>query len=155
VIETNWQPPKSPVGMLQESMWPDTWKILVACILHNQTRRKQVDKVYVELFDRYPTPQCMAEADPSDLSRILQPLGFQNRRGAGLVRFSQDYVSKQRSTPKELHGCGKYAEDCYRVFCLGDWRTVQPTDHKLNDYVDWLHRTDGGVLPDAKGVEHA
>jgi methyl-CpG-binding domain protein 4 len=138
-----WQPPRSPIGMLQEDMWPDVWKILVACILHNQTRRKQVDRVYVELFDLYPTPQRMAEADPADVSRILQPLGFQNRRGKGLVRFSQDFVSKEWKTPKELYGCGKYAEDCYRVFCLGDWRSVQPTDHKLNDYVDWLREQNG------------
>lgn len=140
---TNWQPPRSPIGMLQEDMWPDAWKILVACILHNQTRRKQVDRVYVELFDLYSTPQRMAAADPADVSRILQPLGFQNRRGKGLIRFSQDFLSKERKTPKELYGCRKYAEDCYRVFCQGDWRSVEPTDHKLNDYVDWLREQNG------------
>ena len=46
--------PQSPIGMLQEEMWPDVWKILVVSILHNQTSRKQVDKVYEDLFKKYP-----------------------------------------------------------------------------------------------------
>ncbi len=25
-----------------------------------------------------------------------------------------------------------------RVFCVGDWRDVQPNDHALNKYRDWL-----------------
>ena len=55
-MNSKWKPPKSPIGMLQEDLWPDVWKILVACILHNQTSRKQVDKVYPKLFKDYPNP---------------------------------------------------------------------------------------------------
>ncbi len=135
-----WKPPKSPIGMLQEDMWPDTWKILVACMLHNQTSRKQVDKVYKILFEKYPTPEVMQAADLDDLSKILKPLGFQNRRAKSLKRLSSEFITKDWKKASDLYGCGKYANDCYQVFCTGKWKEVKPTDHALNDYVDWLHK---------------
>ena len=133
-----WKPPKSPIGMLQEDMWPDVWKILVTCMLHNQTSRKQVDKVYKILFEAYPSPQKMQNADLDNLSRILKPLGFQNRRSAALKRFSSEFTDKDWKKASDLYGCGKYADDCYQVFCSGMWKEVNPTDHALNDYVTWL-----------------
>ncbi len=128
---------KSPIGMLQEEMWPDVWKILVVCILHNPTSRKQVDKVYQSLFSRYPTESHMASASPENLARILKPLGLYNRRSKSLIRFSKEYISNKWKLPSDLYGCGKYADDCYKVFCRFQWNDVEPTDHALNDYVDW------------------
>jgi len=132
------KPPKSPVGMLQEDMWPDVWKILVVCILHNQTSRKQVDKVYEKIFLKYPRPEAMADANPVDLAEILQPIGLYNRRSKSLIRFSREYLTSNWINPSDLHACGKYADDCYQVFCKFRWDDVNPSDHALNDYVDWV-----------------
>ena len=133
-----WKPPRSPVGMLQEDLWPNEWKILVACLLHNQTSRKQVDKVYEELFRKYPTADSMKDADVNDLQSLIKPLGMWKRRTETLRRFSREYLEKDWSNPKELYGCGKYAEDVWNVFCTGEWRSVKPTDHALNKYWNWL-----------------
>ena len=135
---SSWIPPKSPVGMLQEELWPDEWKILVACILHNLTSRKQVDKVYEHLFITYPDAQSMAHADIDKLKAIIQPLGMVNRRSKALMKFSQQYAQKRWNTPKELYGCGKYADDVWRVFIRGDWQSVEPNDHALNKYHNFL-----------------
>lgn len=133
--------PKSPIGMLQEEMWPDQWKILVVCMLHNQTSRKQVDKVYQELFSLYPDAEKMSNACNERVAQTLKPLGLQNRRSRSLIRFSKEYLVLDWKKPSELYGCGKYADDCYQVFCKFDWHGVSPTDHALNDYVDWARRT--------------
>ena len=133
-----WKPPRSPIGMLQEDLWPNEWKILVACLLHNQTSRKQVNKVYEELFRLYPTADSMKDADVNDLQSLIKPLGMWKRRTETLRRFSREYIEKEWSSPKELYGCGKYAEDAWRVFCVGDWKEVHPNDHALNKYRDWL-----------------
>ena len=130
--------------MLQEEMWPDVWKILVVCILHNQTSRKQVDRVYQEIFYNYPTEEHMASADPEKLAKILKPLGLYNRRSKSLIRFSREYVTNHWQTPSDLHGCGKYADDCYKVFCRFQWNDVEPTDHALNDYVKWARKKYAG-----------
>ena len=133
-----WKPPKSPIGLIQEDLWPNEWKVLVACLLHNQTSRKQVDKVYKELFRKYPPPASMKDADVIDLQNLIKPLGMWKRRTETLRRFSGEYLEKEWSTPKELYGCGKYAEDVWKVFCVGNWREVKPNDHALNKYKDWL-----------------
>jgi len=139
----DWVPPKSPVGMLQEDLWPDEWRILVACLLHNLTTRKQVDKVYQNLFQKYPSPEAMAQSNESELSEIIQSLGMQNKRAKTLKRFSQEYLEKPWKDVIELYGCGKYADDCHKIFCMGHWREVQPSDHALNRYHDWLGRSLG------------
>ena len=138
--DTGWCPPRSPIGMLQEDMWEDPWKVLVVCCLHNQTSRKQVDKVYQKLFEAAPTHQAMASINPEVLSEILKPLGFYNRRTKSLIKMSKQYGSGKWTTASDLYGCGKYADDCYKVFCTGEWESVNPTDHALNDYVDWLKK---------------
>ena len=133
-----WKPPKSPVGMLQEELWPDRWKILVACLLHNLTTRKQVDKVYQKLFQKYPTPELLKDANEMELQDIIRPLGMWRRRTKTLKKFSKEYLEKDWTNAIELYGCGKYADDCYKIFCLGVWQDVVPTDHALNRYHGWL-----------------
>ena len=128
---------KSPIRMLQEDMCEDPWKILVVCILHNQTSRRQVDKVYKNLFLKYPSPMSMANANSEELASLLKPLGLYNRRSRSLVKFSKEFLENDWDLPSELYGCGKYADDCFRVFCRFEWDKVEPTDHALNDYVKW------------------
>lgn len=36
--------------------------------------------------------------------------------------FLEEYLTKQWRYPVELHGIGKYGNDSYRIFCLGEWR---------------------------------
>jgi methyl-CpG-binding domain protein 4 len=140
-MNTKWKPPKSPIGMLQEDLWPDVWKILVACILHNQTSRKQVDKVYPNLFKLYPNATVMASADVETLADLLRPLGLYNRRARSLKRFSSEYSDMNWKAPSELFACGKYADDCFNVFCSGDWKNVNTDDGSLKRYVAWLRET--------------
>ena len=36
-VDHSWQPPVSPYGLIQESLWRVPWKLLVACMLLNRT----------------------------------------------------------------------------------------------------------------------
>lgn len=54
------------------------------------------------------------------------------------VLFSADFLSKKWKYPIELFGIGKYGNDSYRLFCVNEWRTVQPDDILLSKYKDWL-----------------
>ncbi len=133
-----WTPPKSPHFLIQESLWPDEWRILVSCLLLNLTSRKQVDKIIDKLFHMYPGPCSMANAKDDDLRDIIKSLGLANKRVKTLKRFSLEYMTKKWKTPKDLFGCGKYADDAWRIFCRGDWKDVEPKDHALNKYHDWM-----------------
>ncbi len=139
-----WQPPKSPYNLLQESLWPNEWRVLVSCLLLNLTTRKQVEKVIDDLFLKYPEPESMAQANEGELKDIIRTLGLANKRVKTLKRFSQEYLTKSWKMPIELYGCGKYANDAWRIFFRGDWKAVEPNDHALNDYHGWLKSANEG-----------
>ena len=133
-----WHPPKSPYNLLQESLWPNEWRILMSCLMLNQTTRKQVEKIIWEFFDKWPDPESFLQADLDTVSSVVRSLGFYNRRPKTMKRFTEEYINGQWTEPIELYGIGKYANDAWRVFCRGDWRSVEPQDHALNDYHGWL-----------------
>ncbi|XP_078270455.1 methyl-CpG-binding domain protein 4 isoform X2 [Rhinoraja longicauda] len=83
-----WTPPRSPFKLIQETLFHDPWKLLVATIFLNKT--------------------------------------------------TDQFLTKQWRYPIELHGIGKYGNDSYRIFCVKEWKEVQPQDHKLNKYWQWL-----------------
>ena len=134
----SWKPPTSPHGLLQENYWPDQWKILVCCLLLNQTSRKQVDPMIDEFFVRYPDPKSIMGANEESLRQLLRPLGMYNRRVNTLKKFSEGFSAGEWTTAADLYGCGKYADDAWRIFCKGDWQDVVPNDHALNEYHGWL-----------------
>ena len=52
--------------------------------------------------------------------------------------FTEEYLYKAWKYPIELHGIGKYGNDSYRIFCVNEWKHVQPKDTKLTLYHNWL-----------------
>lgn len=134
----NWSPPRSPHQLIQEDLWPDEWRILVACLMLNLTSRKQVDGVIDEFFRRWPVPEALVDADEFELSTLIKPLGMWRKRTKTLLRFTKEYLAGDWKEAKELYGCGKYANDAWHIFCKGNWQQVEPNDHALNNYHDFL-----------------
>ncbi|XP_068585750.1 methyl-CpG-binding domain protein 4 [Cebidichthys violaceus] len=133
-----WTPPRSPYNLVQETLFHDPWRLLVATIFLNKTSGKMAIPVLWQFFERYPSAEVTREADWKPLSDLMKPLGLYELRAKTLVRFSDEYLSKQWRYPIELHGIGKYGNDSYRIFCVGEWREVKPEDHMLNKYHAWL-----------------
>ena len=109
-----WSPPRSPFGLLEEILWADEWKMLVACMMLNCTTRVQVDRVLWRLFSTAPSATAAvalgrgdAEALTDDrrdadgfsvagaavLETILAPLGLHRKRARAFVRLSEDYLN--------------------------------------------------------------
>lgn len=63
----------------------------------------------------------MTSADEEELARRIRGLGIYRKRAKALREFSRVYLdeSVEWSTPAELKYFGKYADDSYRMFCLG------------------------------------
>ena len=123
-------------------MWPDEWKILVACILLNQTTRKQVDKILGTLFEKWPTPKDLMNAIELDVVEVIRPCGFSYRRARHLILMSEAYVSGKYKTVSDLPGIGEYGSSSHRIFCEGlVLDTVQ--DHALKDYIGWRRKQNG------------
>lgn len=141
-----WTPPRSPFNLVQETLFHDPWKLLVATIFLNKTSGKMAIPVLWQFFEHYPSAEVTRQADWKPISELLKPLGLYELRAKTIIRFSDEYLTKQWNYPIELHGIGKYGNDSYRIFCVGEWREVTPTDHMLNKYHAWLwenHQTLG------------
>ena len=133
-----WKPPKSPYNLIQEQLYEDPWKILVACIFCNLTRRNTAEPLIWEYFEKYPCPDAARKASIEELESFLKPIGLSSRRAKALVKMSQEYLDKDWKEPIELYGIGKYANDAWKIFCTSSWKEVQPKDHALTWYHDWL-----------------
>ncbi|KAJ8394773.1 hypothetical protein AAFF_G00041280 [Aldrovandia affinis] len=133
-----WTPPRSPFNLVQETLFHDPWRLLIATIFLNKTSGKMAIPVLWQFFDRYPSPEVARGSDWKPIAELLKPLGLNELRAKIIIRFSDEYLNKQWRYPIELHGIGKYGNDSYRIFCVEEWRQVSPQDHKLNKYHDWL-----------------
>ncbi|XP_055115133.1 methyl-CpG-binding domain protein 4 isoform X8 [Symphalangus syndactylus] len=133
-----WTPPRSPFNLIQETLFHDPWKLLIATIFLNRTSGKMAIPVLWKFLEKYPSAEVARTADWRDVSELLKPLGLYDLRAKTIVKFSDEYLTKQWKYPIELHGIGKYGNDSYRIFCVNEWKQVHPEDHKLNKYHDWL-----------------
>ena len=119
--------------LLQEIYRADPWKMLVCCILLNLCKRTTVDRVRKELFEKYPTPEKMANADEDYLIKLFNPLGFQKRRTKLIKKMSGQFVNGFNKVT-ELAGIGVYANDSWEIFQNNNY-DVKPTDKVLKEYL--------------------
>ena len=52
------------------------FQLVIAVLLSAQTTDKSVNKVTPVLFERWPTPEALAEADVAEVSEVIHSLGF-------------------------------------------------------------------------------
>jgi endonuclease III len=123
---------------IQEVYIDDPWKLLMCCIFLNQTNRKQLDKVRIQFFEKYPTPQSVIDGDHDEIVEIIKPLGFYNRRTKTIKRFSKEYLGDWEDV-NELHGIGKYASDSYQIFIKQNF-DIEPEDGALNKFMYWYKK---------------
>lgn len=130
----------SPLRCLQELAPIDghyPWRVMIVCILLNQTHGRQVRPMIDEFWSLVPGPGEMLTmcADKAELVRdLIRPLGFANRRMNALYRNASDYLD---GLPLEsCFGIGQYGRDAIDIFVHG--RTdVRPTDKWLVPYLEW------------------
>ncbi|KAK6635169.1 hypothetical protein RUM44_000418 [Polyplax serrata] len=94
--------------------------------------------VFWRFIERWSCPQALIVEDVEVIEKLIQPLGLQKKRAVMLKKFSEEYLYKSWKYPIELHGIGKYGNDSYRIFCVNEWKHVQPRDSKLVLYHCWL-----------------
>ncbi|CAK8671026.1 unnamed protein product [Clavelina lepadiformis] len=135
-----WIPPKSPYHLVQETLFHDPWKLLVATIFLNRTSGTAAVPLLWKFFDLCPNAEVTSRTNPHEIAELLKPLGLHRLRAKTLIRFSDEYLKKDWRYPIELHGIGKYGNDSYRIFCINEWKMVEPSDRKLNLYHSWMKK---------------
>lgn len=128
----------SPYCLMQESLWPNEWLILVSCVMLNRTKRKQVEKIFPEFLKRFKTCESILRAERSEIEELLRPLGFKKRRTQTLYKLATAYLSWDRTDVKTLPGIGEYASRAWEIFVRNELGSDEPQDGALKLY--WLWR---------------
>lgn len=69
------------------------FQLLVATLLSAQCTDKRINEVTPALFQRYPTPELMAQAEPEDLLEFIHSVSYPNAKARHLVEMSRKLVS--------------------------------------------------------------
>jgi len=96
------------------------WHGLLAEVLLQRTRAKNVVPVYNNLVQRYPSPEDLASSKLTDIEKLLYPLGLKWR--AKFVQSLADSLKTLQSPPENLiellalPGVGPYAANAFLAF---------------------------------------
>ncbi len=72
----------------------NVFELLVAVVLSAQTTDVSVNKVTPGLFEKYPTPQALAEADEEDLQELLRRIGMYKTKAKNIKKLAMQLVSE-------------------------------------------------------------
>jgi len=120
--------------LIQEEYVQDPWKMLVCCILLNQTNNKQVRPVLSSVFELIPDPISAIGCDLERLAAVIKTTGFQNIKAKRIRDLSSKWVDGFND-PMDLPGIGQYGRDSWEIFIKKNL-SVSPTDKKLIAYLE-------------------
>lgn len=145
MVKKGWIPPRSPLSLLQEDIFPNEWLLLISCIMLNCTTRKQVEGVLLEFVNRWPTPHSLLAADKGEVLDLIKSLGFGRRRVVNIFKMTQAYVDGSAMDIRSLPGIGEYAARAHEIFCQGIIGDAPPNDHALVGYWRWIKNNESNV----------
>ena len=70
------------------------YQLLVATILSAQSTDETVNKVTPAVFERYPTPEDLANANPEELEKLIYPTGFFRSKAKSLIGMARAIVER-------------------------------------------------------------
>jgi adenine-specific DNA glycosylase len=126
----------SPFLFEQEQYIDDPWKMIIVCMMLNQTSYKQVDRVKDTFFGRFPDAEILLNANDEDIIGVIRSLGFYNRRCKLFKDFSREWIKGRWEKIEDLPGVGKYASDSWKIFQEGKL-DIDVQDKELKKYVEW------------------
>ena len=123
----------SKIDIIQKKYEKDPWKILICCILLNQTTNSQVRLIVESFFKKWPNHKSVTEGEFELIREHIRSTGFQNIKAKRIISLSSKWDPRIKD-PSKLPGVGKYAMEAWRIFIEGDFNFI-PTDKKLKIYL--------------------
>lgn len=77
-----------------ELNYNNPFEMVVATLLSAQTTDISVNKVTPELFQKYPTPFILKDADINDVMNIIKSIGLYKNKAKNIIALSNELVNK-------------------------------------------------------------
>jgi hypothetical protein len=81
-------------GLIQEELADDPFRLLIAITFLIRTTGKAAIPVFRQLMERFPTPEELAAADPTDIITMIHPLGLSAVRCAAVQKYARMWLEK-------------------------------------------------------------
>jgi len=112
----------------------NVFELLIAVVLSAQTTDVSVNKVTPGLFDKYPTPQALAEASEEELQEILRRIGMYKTKARNIKKLSMQLVSdfggqvpEDQNLLESLPGVGRKTANVVMAVGFGHQRIAVDT----------------------------
>jgi len=116
---------KAPVvsGQKWEKIKKTPFTTLISCILSLRTKDEVTDKASIRLFEKYDTPQKLANADIKAIEELIYPVGFYHTKAKTIKKISQTLLDKYAGEVPDdfdellkLKGVGRKTANIVMVF---------------------------------------
>jgi endonuclease III len=78
--------------------WDTPWQLLVSTVVSAQTTDENVNKAMPALFSRFPEPDDLAHADPSEVEELLFSTGFYRQKTKSVIGLATALVDEHGGT---------------------------------------------------------
>ncbi|MBQ9425388.1 MAG: endonuclease III [Erysipelotrichaceae bacterium] len=103
------------------------FELLIAVVLSAQTTDERVNSVTPELFEMYPDAHALADAELSDVERIIRPIGLYHNKAINIIKLSKvlcEYyegkVPDSREDLEALPGVGRKTANVILSNCFDE-----------------------------------
>jgi len=81
----------------------NAFQLILATVLSAQSTDVMVNKITPELFARWPTPEALANAEPTEVERVLSKIGMYRQKTKNVIGLSKRLLSEHRGeVPRTL-----------------------------------------------------
>ena len=79
------------------------FQLILATVLSAQSTDVMVNKITPELFERWPTPQALSNANPAEVERVLSKIGMFRQKTKNVIGLSKRLIEEhQGEVPRTL-----------------------------------------------------
>ncbi len=79
------------------------FQLILATVLSAQSTDVMVNKITPELFERWPTPRALADAQPAEVERVLSRIGMFRQKTKNVIGLSKRLIDEyQGEVPRTL-----------------------------------------------------
>lgn len=121
------------------------FRTLIGTILSARSRDEMTDVISARLFERFPTPKALAQADRRVVEKILQPIGFYRTKASYVMETARMVVAAGGKIPEtieelmEFPGVGRKVANCVLVYAFGQQAIPVDTHvHRVSNRMGWL-----------------
>lgn len=104
----------------------DPFRVLISTILSQRTKDENTERASTALFEKFDTPEKLANADLEEIEKYIRPAGFYHVKAERIKEVSQKLLTRyQGAVPDNLEelltlkGVGRKTANCVLVYGFG------------------------------------